>query len=82
MKLNNRQEQEEEELAKKRMVRAGTGINYEQELNKDFVIRKKKKYKKVGVVKMLCSFMTIFDNAPFIKLFVGIPLLLSVHLQY
>ena len=81
MKVNNRQEQEEEELAKKRMVRAGTGINYEQELNKDFVIRKKKKrYKKVGVVKMLCSFMTIFDNAPFIKPFLGIPLLLSVHL--
>lgn len=41
-----RQEQEEENLARKRMVRGGQGINYEQELNnKDFVIRKKKKKK-------------------------------------
>jgi len=38
-----RQEEEEDELARKRMVRAGTGINYEEELSRDFVIRKKRK---------------------------------------
>lgn len=49
MRLNElkRQEVEEEELARKRMVRAGTGINYNDEFNKDFVIRKKKKKKVV-----------------------------------
>ena len=41
-----RQEEEEEELARKRMVRGGTGINYNQDLNKDFVLRKKKKKEK------------------------------------
>lgn len=41
-----RQEEEEDELARKRMVRGGGGINYEEELNKDFVIRKKRKKRK------------------------------------
>jgi hypothetical protein len=48
MRLNElkRAEEEEEELTRKRMVKAGTGINYDQEFKKDFVIRKKKGNKK------------------------------------
>jgi len=46
LKELKRHEQEEDELARKRMVRAGQGINYNEELNRDFVIRKKKNKKK------------------------------------
>ena len=38
-----RQEDEDEELARKRMVKGGTGINYAQEFNKELVVKKKKK---------------------------------------
>lgn len=41
-----RQEHEEEGLARKRMVKGGDGINYNDEFNKDFVIRRKKKKSK------------------------------------
>mmetsp|Transcript_24561 Transcript_24561/g.44096 ORF Transcript_24561/g.44096 Transcript_24561/m.44096 type:complete len:1190 (-) Transcript_24561:157-3726(-) len=50
-----RQEEEDDELARKRMIRGGKGINYEEELNKDFVIRKKRKKRKSKKVEEIDS---------------------------
>lgn len=47
-----RQEDEDEELARKRMVKGGTGINYAQEFNKELVVKKKKKNKRADEVDL------------------------------
>ncbi|KAL7550554.1 hypothetical protein ACHAWF_013771 [Thalassiosira exigua] len=55
-----RRDNEDEELALKRMVKAGKGINYTEEFSKEFVIRKSEKKNKKNVRRWDVSVATMY----------------------